>query len=117
MQWEFDDTPISIWIEGQTRFNAGSFAGRFAIDDVGGIEKIWLDEHVWPHEPKGTLELRRWKPGMKDGFKQRLFDALARSLEKAFEAEINECLADIHGWPTAAEERQRELAIYHQQVL
>lgn len=117
MQWEFDDIPVSIRLDDGTLFKTGSFTGYFEINDIGLIDKIVLEEHAWPKSNK-SIELRRWKPGTPNpGFRGRLFDALDSTLSKAYEDEINECLAEINGWPTAAEERHRELAIYHQQVL
>lgn len=115
MQWEFDDVAISIRLDDRSLFKAGSFSGYFTINDIGMIDKIVLDENVWQSNNK--LEIRRWKPGMKDGFKARLFDALDRTLSKTFKDQINDCLAEINGWPTAAEERQRYLAYFHRQVL
>ena len=117
MQWDFDDIPVTIRLDDGTLFRAGCFAGRFEIDEIGLIQRIWLDEHVWPASNK-SCELRRWRKGdPAPGFKTQLFDALVKNLSTSFEEEINECLADIHDWPSVVDERERDRAYYHAQVL
>ena len=117
MQWEFDDVPITIRLPDGTKVQAGAFDGKFEIDDIGLIETIWLEEHVWPASGK-TIELRRWKKGDKaPGFRTFLFDALAETLEKRFEDEIKHCLAEIRQLRTKGEIERADRAWFRQGLL
>lgn len=114
MQFNFEETPISIRTGDGALFQAGMFSGRFEIDDIGLIQRIWLDEH----EGNGSLTLRRWRIGdPAASFSHRLFDALERTLARVWEDEIETTLADIHGWPSAAARIERDRAWHHTRVL
>lgn len=114
MQWDFEEVPVSLWTEDKALFQAGFFDGSFEIDEIGMIQTITLKEH----QGNGSITLKRWKQGEPvGGDRDRLFQMLERALSKRYEDKINECLADLHEWPSVVDQREADRAIYHQSVL
>lgn len=82
MRWDFEGIPLTVRIDEKTVVHTGMFSGSFEVDELGVIQTIWIDETP-PNNQR--LELKRWKPGQPSpGFKGRLFDALAATLEKRY---------------------------------
>lgn len=117
MRWNFEEIPLTVRLDEKTVFRTGMFSGSFEVDDIGMIQTIWLDEDAWS-KTNNKLELKRWKPGQPaPGFKGRLFDALAATLEEKYEDEINEFLAELHNWPTRGEVERADRAWFRQGLL
>lgn len=112
MNWDFEETPITIRTEDGDQFQVGMFDGNFEIDEIGMIQTITLKQY----EGNGYLTLRQFREGDRHSFRADLFRALERTLAKRFEDEINECLDDLRGVPEVRQIEQ-DRAIYHQSVL
>lgn len=117
MRFQFDDTPIHVKDLDGDLIAVGTFEGEFEINEIGSIDIIRLREHAWPNTNR-EVTLRRWRPGDKPpSFKTHLFDALAKTLERKWEDEINETLANYYRGDSDVTEIEHDRAVYHQSVL